>query len=102
VGPQGPQGIQGPTGLSGWERVQGYASTAQSGTTTRLTVACPVGKSVLGGGYMNPDTKGTNNTVLASFPASQTSWEVWIFNPSGSSTFAVQPFAVCASVTVAP
>jgi hypothetical protein len=54
---------------------------------------------VLGGGYMNPDTKGTNNTVLASFPASDTSWEVWIFNPSGSTTFTVQPFAICATVS---
>jgi hypothetical protein len=105
VGPQGPQGIQGiqgiqgPSGFSGWQRVQGYSDTAREGTTTRLTVTCPAGKSVLGGGYVNPDTKGTNNSVLASFPASQTTWEVQIFNPSGSSSFAVVPFAVCATVT---
>jgi hypothetical protein len=79
--------------------VQGYSDTAREGTTTRLTVTCPAGKSVLGGGYVNPDTKGTNNSVLASFPASQTTWEVQIFNPSGSSSFAVVPFAVCATVT---
>ena len=98
VGPQGPQGIQGPSGMSGWEKVQGYSGTVREGTTTRLTVTCPAGKSVLGGGYMNPDTRGTNNSVLASFPASQFTWEVQIFNPSGSSSFAVVPFAVCASV----
>jgi len=79
--------------------VQGYSGTAREGTTTRLTVSCSTGKSVLGGGYLNPDTKGTNNTVLASFPASQTQWEVQIFNPSGATSFSVIPFAVCASVT---
>ena len=98
VGPMGPQGPQGQPGLSGWEKVQGYSNTAREGTTTRLTVTCPPGKSVLGGGYQNPDTRGTNNSVLASFPASQSTWEVQIFNPSGSSSFAIVPFAVCATV----
>jgi hypothetical protein len=98
-GIQGIQGIQGPTGLSGWQRVQGYSDTVREGTTTRLTVTCPAGKSVLGGGYVNPDTKGTNNSVLASFPATQSTWEVQIFNPSGSTSFAVIPYAICATVT---
>jgi len=53
---------------------------------------------VLGGGYSNPDTKGTNNTVLASFPSSPTTWEVQIFNPSGATTFSVVPYAICATV----
>ena len=98
VGPIGPQGPQGPSGLSGWEKVQGYSNTVREGTTTRLTVSCSAGKSVLGGGYLNPDTKGTNNSVLASFPASQSTWEVQIFNPSGSTSFTIIPFAVCATV----
>jgi hypothetical protein len=55
---------------------------------------------VLGGGYSNPDTKGTNNTVLASFPPSDHSWEVQIFNPSASTTsFSVVPYAICANIT---
>ena len=102
VGPQGPQGIQGPqgpTGLSGWQRVEGFGATAQQGQVTRLVVACPAGKSVLGGGYENPDSRGTANTVLASFPASQTTWEVHIFNPSGATSFSVKPYAICATVT---
>ena len=98
-GRQGPQGPQGPTGLSGWQRVQGVTTTVREGTTVRLTVTCPAGKSVLGGGYSNPDTKGTNNSVLASFPASQTEWEVQIFNPSDATSFSVVPYAICATVT---
>ena len=50
-------------------------------------------------GYRNPDTRGTNNTVLASFPSSANTWEVQIFNPSGSTAFSVIPYAVCAKVT---
>lgn len=99
TGAIGPQGVQGPTGLSGYEQVVGGGSTAQAGQTTRLTVTCPAGKNVLGGGYSNPDAKGTSNTVLASFPASATTWEVQIFNASGSSSFSVRPFAICATVT---
>lgn len=99
VGPMGPQGPQGPTGLSGYQIVVGFDATAREGTMTRLTVTCPTGKSVLGGGYANPDTKGTNNSVLASFPSSQSTWELQIFNPSGAASFSVKPYAICATVT---
>jgi hypothetical protein len=77
----------------------GY-TPVNAGQITRLTINCAAGKKVLGGGYSNPDTKGTNNTVLASFPSSATSWEVQIFNPSGGTNFNVVPYAICA--TVAP
>jgi hypothetical protein len=72
--------------------------TAQVGQNTKLNATCPAGKSVFGGGYINPDTRGTANTVIASYPLNQTTWEVVIFNPSGSSTFAVQAYAVCAAI----
>ena len=98
TGAQGPQGIQGPTGLSGWEKVVGQSATASAGQITRLTVQCGAGRSVLGGGYSNPDARGSNNTVLASFPSSQSTWEVQLFNPSGSSNFSVVPYAICATV----
>jgi hypothetical protein len=66
---------------------------------TDLTVACSDPKKrVLGGGYENPDLRGTNNTVIASFPSADNRWTVRIFNPSGSTTFNVRPYAICAMV----
>jgi hypothetical protein len=93
-------GPQGPSGLSGLAILSGGYTPVNSGQITRLTVSCTGDKKVLGGGYSNPDAKGTNNTVLASFPSSPTTWEVQIFNPSGGTNFTVVPYAVCA--TVAP
>ena len=78
--------------------LSGGFTPANAGQITRLTLTCPAGKKVLGGGYSNPDTKGTNNTVLASFPSSLTTWEVQIFNPSGGTNFTVVPYAICATV----
>jgi hypothetical protein len=98
-GPQGPVGPQGPSGLSGYVIVTGNPQVVQDGKTTRLTVSCPAGKKVLGGGYSNPDARGTNNSVLASFPSSDTMWEVQIHNPSGSAQFGITPYGICATVT---
>jgi hypothetical protein len=49
-GPVGPQGPAGPSGMSGWEIVQ--HSTRADGFDTRVsvTVECPAGKVVVGGG----------------------------------------------------
>jgi hypothetical protein len=80
-------------------RVFGRETAVQVGTSTNLVVTCTDNRVVLGGGYLNPDTRGTSNTVLASYPSSDTQWTVQIFNPSGSATFAVIPYAVCAAVT---
>lgn len=98
-GPQGIQGVQGPTGLSGWVRVTGTEQVVAVGTSKTLMVACPAGKSVLGGGFENTDTKGTSNTVLGSYPYNQSTWAVTIFSPSNTTSFTIKPYAICATLT---
>jgi hypothetical protein len=53
---------------------------------------CPSGTSVLGGGY---SSDGGSAQATSSYPESNTSWKVWIYNDSFSST-TVNAYTICA------
>ena len=71
VGEQGPPGPEGPPGISGYQMVE--VVCAQNSTV--CLAGCGI-KKVLGGGYYL-DTSNPIPVVAASFPSSQSTWEVW-------------------------
>jgi hypothetical protein len=100
-GSQGPQGIQGPTGpagVSGHEEVLGELKILPPLAEFASMASCPMGKVVLGGGYVvaAPDRRGVN--ILESQPInSATAWRVVAFN-GGNMLADFQAKAICASV----
>jgi hypothetical protein len=56
-GPKGDDGVQGPPGVSGLQVVSGQTVEDGSGTKS-LTVECPAGKRVFGGGAAAKSTQG--------------------------------------------
>ena len=111
TGPQGPpgqDGTNGTNGVSGWEIVQfagnlppegdGYVGTAQG-----ITVNCPAGKKILGGGVTTDEW--VNSIIRSSGPnAAGTQWKVIIQrtndgdSPNSGNT-PVRVYAICANVT---
>jgi len=80
-------------------RRESSVTTVAVGTTRTLVASCLPGERAIGGGYMNTDNKGNNNTVLGSYPnATGTAWEVQIHAPSNTTSFSVVGYAVCAAV----
>lgn len=108
TGPQGPQGPrgnegpQGPAGVSGWEIVSQEFGLEPETQFIELSVSCPSGKKVLGGGFNSPGyTLNDHVTVPESNPRLDGSgWEVTVDND----TVAPDPlpfhvYAICASVS---
>jgi hypothetical protein len=97
-GAQGPAGTAGTNGVSGYQQVPASASLPASfvGTTT---VSCPAPKVVVGGG-MSFVTSGVNPGDIAnialvqSYPASNSSWAVWVVSRASVSVSATF-YAVC-------
>ncbi len=96
-GPAGPTGPAGPSGLSGWEQDTHQVFTSP-GAVTNVTVMCPAGKKVLGGGFdiETPD----DVKVFASEPALNgnliNGWNVLVHNVSTVNTRQVTVTAICA------
>jgi hypothetical protein len=96
-GPPGPTGPAGPAGISGYQLVSLSARPLSSSEGFDVSVNCPSGKHVLGGGYV-----GRNVAVVAtSGPLfGGTGWEV----AGQADLFAsitvsyIQPWAICADV----
>ncbi|GAB6097043.1 hypothetical protein JCM14469_32970 [Desulfatiferula olefinivorans] len=110
VGPQGPKGATGPQGpagekgdpgapgLSGYEMVSRSTSATLlsfGGNACELTVSCPSGKKVLGGGGKS-DYNG--NLLSESYPAvSGNGWTIKYSNQTAyTRTVNVTVYAVCA------
>jgi hypothetical protein len=84
----------GSAAIRGYEIVKSLAILNPASTTTRGTVACPVGKKVQGGGAIALGLRG--QSINSSFPASATQWVVEMTNGSPvGSNFVV--FATCAN-----
>jgi hypothetical protein len=84
----------GSAAIRGYEIVKSLAILNPASTTTTGTVACPVGKKVLGGGAIALGLRG--QSINGSFPASATKWQVEMINSSSvASNFVV--FATCAN-----
>ncbi len=108
----GPKGDIGPAGLSGHEviRVNEDATLAANGGFFFITITCPDGKKILGGGAGNSAwTNGFGVIPVLSMPSpntstwntSETTWTVGFSNiDSVPHTLNLAAYAICA--TVAP
>ena len=115
-GPQGPEGPQGPAGapggLNGYEPVAADSAlfaSVPNGAFVSGSVACPVGKRPLSGGFEplvagttgNPPTPGNGSvvflTAVSSAPTTD-GWSVSLRNSSGTTRTNVQfrVWALCA------
>jgi hypothetical protein len=95
VGPVGPVGPAGPAGLTGAERVE--ATSPSNSTTTRtMTVACPTGKRLLGGGVrLNPVL--AQLAVQQSFPDNDNVYRASVREVTATAlNWSITVFAVCA------
>jgi hypothetical protein len=93
IGQNGQPGIAGRNGVSGYVTVTKSLSVAKHKTAT-LSLACPTGKKVTGGG-VNPTSNSID--VLATYPASNNAgWAARLLNDSGSK-HDVKIYAICAT-----
>ena len=95
VGPVGPAGPAGPAGLTGAERVD--ATSPSNSTITRtMTVACPTGKRLLGGGVrLNPVL--AQLAVQQSFPDNDNVYRASVREVTATAlNWSITVFAVCA------
>ena len=104
TGPAGPQGATGATGatgpagtgLTGYQIVTGAVTAVAADEVETVTVNCPGGKVVTGGGASVADPTVGGLTVQ-SFPvALGAGWTVSIWNDSASAT-SMTPYAICAN-----
>ena len=95
TGPAGPAGPAGPSGLSGLERVDA-TSPANSVTTRAMTVPCPTGKRLLGGGVrLNPVLPQL--AVQQSFPDDDNTYRASVREVTATaSNWSLTVYAVCA------
>ncbi len=104
AGPGGPTGAAGPTGPTGPPGVSGYQIlTASNSVVSRLdnsvTIPCPAGKRVFGGGSFNNTTDAADGPfIFRSIPSADgTSWQVSTARAApGSGT--MTGYAVCGTV----
>jgi hypothetical protein len=118
IGPRGPQGTQGVQGIQGIQGVKGdTGSSGVSGYTVvqnnvtvltgafsgQVSVTCPAGDSVIGGGggatgaVFNADEL----VVGASYPLGSNGWEVDLVSPTDTAittNYGIVVRAVCAKV----
>jgi collagen triple helix repeat protein len=99
TGDTGPAGPQGPSGVSGYQVVEGTVNSLDPFEGFSMTVACPAGKRVLGGGYSGQGMVVDKDEPFAAFnghPAND-GWQIaGNANPIGGFVVA---FAVCANVS---
>jgi hypothetical protein len=80
--------------LGSYSRVVGTTVTLAAGGFTSRTATCPAGQRVFGGGESN-SAFGTM-VLTDSWPASTTSWLVWVKN-NGAASGTFTPYAICGS-----
>lgn len=97
AGPQGPAGAQGPSGISGLEYRVSPGLEIASGNTGVEYVACPAGKTALGGG-----ASASYHRAYISTSAPANGGLGWLarFHNTGPSAINVYAWVICA--TLAP
>lgn len=95
TGPQGPQGNPGANGVSGYVRVSQEFAGSASANPKSLTVTCPDGKKVLGGGFNTPDSNNGVD-VFGSYPSTDTAYTVKV-GTRDDNHWKLVVYAVCAT-----
>ena len=96
-GDKGDTGTQGPAGISGW----GYYIHEQdvgAKIVQPLTVSCPDGQKVLGGGVSTSAPGFAQVAESAPTIESPMGWGAYVYNESPSATIAAYVWAICANV----
>jgi hypothetical protein len=95
-GDTGPQGAPGPSGISGWEYRVSLGVELPSGNTGVEYVACPSGKTALGGG-----ASASNYRAYVSTSAPANLGLGWLarFHNTGPSPINIYAWVICANVT---
>jgi hypothetical protein len=97
VGPQGDPGAAGADGVSNYLRVSGTASANNSTSPKTVTVDCPGGRKVLGGGYTFTAVTG-GVVIRENMAADDDTWTVTAEEADGfGGSWTLQAFAVCAT-----
>jgi Collagen triple helix repeat (20 copies) len=94
AGPAGPQGPQGPAGTVSGSQIVSNAASVAAVTTITVSVSCPAGTILLGGGYQVSNT-AADQRIPASYPSASGTWTATIQNKLTPVTFTV--YAVCTS-----
>jgi hypothetical protein len=96
--PAGPAGPQGPAGVSGREQVSAE-SPQSSAAPKNVTVTCPTGKVVIGGGVEVSGPGRARVTVTENKPSGDNVWEAEAFEAVGTqAAWKVVVHALCATV----
>lgn len=96
--PAGPAGPQGPAGLSGREQVSAE-SPQTSAAPKNVTVTCPTGKVVIGGGVELSGPGRARVTVTENKPSGDNAWEAEAFEAVATpAAWKVVVHALCANV----
>ncbi len=99
TGATGPKGDKGDPGVSGYQIVSTALFTqnvAANGTTT-LSVVCPTGKRVFGGGF--EASTGVALHPVSSYPPTTDTWRVTLrLSQDAPATIVFRVYAVCGSV----
>lgn len=92
-------GTPGPPGVSGLQRVDGVTDSSSSGSKA-VSVNCPSGKRVIGGGARVTGSGANRVSITENFPDSDGSkWNARANEVVGTSaTWALQAYALCATV----
>ena len=98
AGPVGAQGPQGPPGLAAREQVSAE-SPLSSAAPKNVTVTCPTGKKVIGGGVELSGAGRARVTVTENTPSGDNGWEAEAFEAVATGqTWKVVVHAICANV----
>ena len=89
----GPAGPPGAPGQNGYQFVEGTTISLLAEQTTSVTIACPAGTTVLGGGVHGNST--ARGTLLSGGPADFDEWTVNLVNPTDTMITGITPYATC-------
>jgi hypothetical protein len=100
TGNTGPTGAAGSPGISGYERVEGPRTFMNLEAEKLGSVACPVGKAVLGGGVEGTQDVPGTLTVSASYPGtSPREWKARVhYTGTNGANEGFIVFAICGIV----
>jgi hypothetical protein len=97
-GPMGPQGPAGAPGVSAREQVT--VETPLTSGAKNVTVTCPTGKRVLGGGVEVGGNGRNRVTVTENKPSGDNAWEAEAFEAVNTpATWKITVHAICAVVS---
>jgi hypothetical protein len=96
MGPLGPQGLPGVSGLQIVSTAL-VTLTVDANQTTTMSVTCPVGKNVIGGGYDSP-TAGLVLHAVSTYPSALDTWRVTLrLSQATRETFQLRVYGICAA-----